>query len=241
MTFPLVVKPPHRTARWLEASGGSKVCKVHGSAELLQLAPSLFAAVNELILQAWVPGPSSLTRELSVCLDAESNFLTGIVLQKIRQWTPETGTGSLAVQIHDEEVITTGLEILRRLEHVGFCQVEFKRSETDGRLYIIEMNTRFALGAPLFEASGIAATLSHYCLAAGLPLPQNRSVTQRGRKWICWKRDLASAFVRWRRGDLTVSQWLSSLRGRKRSADFHLRDPMPLLADIGRKLKAAFS
>jgi D-aspartate ligase len=239
MTFPLVVKPPHRTARWLEASGGSKVCKVHSSAELLQLAPSLFAAVNELILQAWVPGPSSLTRELSVCLDADGNFLTGIVLQKIRQWAPETGTGSLAVQIHDEEVMTTGLEILRRLAHVGFCQVEFKRSETDGRLYIIEMNpSRASLNFPLCEASGVDMTYIWYCAAAGLPLPANRDVTHPGAKWICWKRDLAAAFVSWRQGKLGFREWLKSVRGHKWSADIQLDDPMPLLADVVRKLAA---
>ncbi len=103
------------------------------------------------------------------------------------------------------------------------------------------MNTRFGLGSSLLEVCGIEATLSHYSLAAGLPLPQNRFMIQRGRKWICCKRDLASAYVHWRHGDLTVGQWFNSLRRRKRSAELDLRDPMPLLADIGRKLKNAIS
>ena len=239
MSFPLVVKPPHRTDRWLEASGGSKVCKVHSPEELLRLAPSLFAAVDELILQAWVPGPISLSRELSVCLDAESNLLAAIVLQKIRQWAPETGTGSLAVQIDDEEVMTTGLEILRKLAHVGFSQVEFKRSETDGELYIIEMNpSRASLNFPLCEASGVDMTYIWYCAAAGLPIPTSRGVTHPGAKWICWKRDLASAFISWRQGKLGFREWLKSVRGHKWSADIQLDDPMPLLADLVHKLTA---
>jgi len=57
MAFPLVVKPPHRTSRWLEASGDSKVYKIGSPEDLMKLAPALFAAVDELILQAWVdPG-----------------------------------------------------------------------------------------------------------------------------------------------------------------------------------------
>jgi len=154
---------------------------------------------------------------------------------------PDIGVGSLSTEVREDELVEIGLRIMQELGYVGTGSLQFKRDERSGDFFIIEMNTRFALGAPLLEASGIAPTLCHYCLAAGLPLPQNRSITQRGRKWICWKRDLASAFVHWRRGDLTIGQWLSSLRGRKRSADLYFRDPMPLLADIGRKLKTAFS
>jgi D-aspartate ligase len=239
MAFPLVVKPPHKTPRWLEVSGGAKVCKVDEPEELLRLAPALFAAVDELILQAWVPGPISLSRELSVCLDAEGNLLAGVILEKIRQWAPETGTGSLAVQVHDDEVATTGLEILRRLGHIGFCQVEFKRSETDGELYIIEMNpSRASLNFPLCEASGVDMTYIWYCAAAGLPIPTRRSVTHPGAKWICWKRDLAAALVSWRNGKLDFREWLESVRGHKWSADIQLDDPMPLFADLVGKLAA---
>jgi hypothetical protein len=39
-----------------------------------------------------------------------------------------------------------------------------------------------------------------------------------------------------RRGELTIGAWLRSLRGRKRSADIMLRDPVPTLADVFGKL-----
>jgi predicted ATP-grasp superfamily ATP-dependent carboligase len=76
MTYPLVVKPPHRTASWLEASGGSKVCKVHSPEELLRLAPSLFVAVDELILQGEQSSGGHRATENSAVGSGDGNGVT---------------------------------------------------------------------------------------------------------------------------------------------------------------------
>lgn len=238
MAFPIVVKPPHRTRDWLDTSHGSKVCYVESPETLSRIAPPLLAVVDELILQAWIPGPNSLSRELSICLDGKSDPIASVVFQKIRQWPAKTGTGSLVVQVEDEEVMRTGLEILRRLGHAGVCQVEFKRSEADGLLYLVEMNPgRAALNFPLCEASGVELTNTWYCATAGLALPVDREVTRPGAKWICWKRDIPAAFFSWRQGTLGFLEWLASIRGRRWSADVRLDDPIPLIADIFRQLR----
>ena len=70
-----------------------------------------------------------------------------------------------------------------------------------------------------------------YCDLAGLPLPPHRKQTYQGAKWIYFKKDLASSWYYWRRGELTLIQWALSLRGRKREAVFCWSDPMPFLLD----------
>ena len=50
-----------------------------------------------------------------------------------------------------------------------------------------------------------------------------------GRKWMVEDLDLASAFRYWRDGNLTIREWLQSLRGVQESAFFAADDPGPLL------------
>jgi len=240
--FPVVIKPPRRTPEWMRATGGFKVLRADSPADLRQLATPLLGVVPELVLQAWIEGGDDCMVSLFVCLDRQSRpVTTPLVARKLRQWPPDIGVGCLAQEEQHDELVATGLELLQGLGYVGTGSLQLKREAPTGKLFLIEMNTRFALNFPLCEACGIEATLCHVALAAGLPLPEARSITRPGSKWIAWKRDLASAYAHWRRGDLTARAWLESLRGPKRSADLQLRDPMPFLADLGRKLGGGLS
>ncbi len=240
MRFPLVVKPPHKTAAWLAASADAKACRVDGPEALLALAPGLQRACGALVLQTWVPGDDAWSRELSFCVDARGELVASVVLKKLRLWTADTGTGSLAVQVEDDEVREVAVELLRELDYVGPGQIEFKRDAQDGGLCVIEVNPgRAALNFPLAEASGVALTLSWYCAVAGLPLPAERRVTRPGARWICWKRDLPAAFLAWRAGRLGVREWRRSIRGPRWSADLRLDDPMPQLAELAQRLAGA--
>ena len=164
-----------------------------------------------------------------------------VLVRKIRQWPPDTGEGCLAVETSVEEVTRLGLDTLQRLGYVGIGSFQFKKDADTGRFYMIEMNTgRPVLNMPICELCGVEMIHSYYCAAAGLPLPESRTVTRPGGKWICWKTDLASAYVHWRRGDLTVREWIASLRGRKWSADIQADDFGPFFADLIGKLARGF-
>ena len=186
MSFPLILKPPRRTSEWMDATGGFKVLKVDDAETLIESGTPLLAVVDELILQAWVPGPDINTRELSICLNNQSSLLAGIALRKIRQWPPDVGTGSLSVEMQEDDVMNIGLELLQKLNYIGVGQLEFKKNEVDSKMYLIEMNAgRVALNFPLCEACGVEMMYTYYCAAAGLPLPETRTVTRPGSKWIC--------------------------------------------------------
>ena len=235
--FPLMIKPPRRSPAWMRATNGSKVLRVDDAEALRRVAPPLLGLVDELILQRWVAGGDDAMVSLFVCLDRNGEPLVeSLVAQKLRQWPPDIGVGCLAVERRDDALVQAGERLLRRLGYVGPGSLQLKREAGTGALYVIEMNVRSALCFPLFEACGVETTLTHYCAAAGLPLPAARRIRFPGRKWICWKRDLASAWTRWRRGELTLRAWRDSLRGPKRAADLALDDPSPQLVDLGRKL-----
>lgn len=235
LPFPVAIKPPRRSVKWMELSRGLKAVKADSPEKLIEAGTPLLAA-GDLIVQGWVSGPAANTRELSVCFDRHGNPLAHIFLRKIRQWPPHVGVSSLAEEVPAEEVVVTGLELLKKLGFAGAGQIEFKRDDRDGQLYIIEMNAgRVALNFALSEACGMEMIYTCYCAAAGLPLPETRAVTRPGGKWICWKWDLLSAFAHWRQRELSFGEWLRSLRGHKWSADLQFDDPGPLHIDLAQK------
>lgn len=239
LAFPVVVKPSRRSPEWMRASGGAKVLRVDDEAALAARCAPLLEVAPELVLQSWVPGPDDCMYSVFVCLDRESRpAMPPLVVRKLRQWPPEIGVGSLAEQVDEPALASLALEILRARGFVGTGSMQFKRDPRTGRFVVIEMNTRFALNFSLCEASGLDATWIHCLLAAGRPPLPDVRVTRPGAKWICWKRDLASAAAYWRRGELSLVDWIRSLRGRKRAADLMWRDPMPTLADVWQKVRS---
>lgn len=237
--FPLVAKPARRSAEWMRATGGEKVLKLEDASTLTARVRPLFSLGVPIVLQSWVPGGDDAMYSVFVCLDRDHRpAMPSIVVQKIRQWPPDTGVGCLAQEVQLPELAETALRLLSDRGYVGTGSLQFKRDASTGRYVLIEMNTRFALSFPLCEASGVEATAIHCRLASGEATEADEGIPVRGQKWICWKRDLASAWVHWRRGDLTLRTWIRTLAGPKRSADLLLSDPMPTLLDaLGRLVR----
>ena len=237
LRFPLLIKPPRRSKEWLKATGGFKVLKVDGPDKLMEIAADLLAVTGELILQRWIAGSDKHMHSLFICMGRDGEPLARIVAKKLRQWPPDVGVGCLALQVDQPEVEEIGISVLRQAGFCGIGSLQFKVEEGTGRPFIIEMNTgRTVLNMQLCEVSGMEMIYTYCCAAAGLPLPENRTVKYPGCKWICWKTDLASAYVHWRRGDLGIGEWLGTLRGKKWTADVFWRDPLPMFLDLFGKI-----
>jgi D-aspartate ligase len=78
--------------------------------------------------------------------------------RKLRQTPPGVGTCRVGEAVWVEEVVDSGLKLLRALDFHGLSQVEFKRDPRDGAYKLMEVNPR------LFQWHGLAA-------ACGVDLP----------------------------------------------------------------------
>jgi hypothetical protein len=78
-----------------------------------------------------------------------------------------------------------------------------------------------------------------YCDLLGRRLPWRRVQEYRGLKWIHLRRDFQSSLFRWWHDELTIREWLRSLRGPMVEAQFSWRDPAPFCADLVRVLVEA--
>jgi D-aspartate ligase len=115
-----------------------------------------------------------------------------------------------------------------------------KRDRRTGAAYIIEPNIGRPTGrSAIAEMGGVELLLTAYRDAFSEPLPEARTQSYRGVKWIYWRHDLQASIVAARRGRLGPRGWWRSVRGPKTEAVFDRRDPLPFAADVVHTASAA--
>jgi predicted ATP-grasp superfamily ATP-dependent carboligase len=238
LSYPCVLKPDLHSALW-DQNSRLKVYKVFDSAEFLETYRRVAGLAPLLIASEWIPGGEDRLYSCNAYYDGNSRPLCSFVSRKLRQFPPETGVTSLGEEVADETVREIALDLFGRVGYRGFGYLEVKKSASTGQYYAIEANVGRPTGrSALAEFCGVDLVYTMYCDLAGLPLPEHR-LQQRlvGGKWIDDLSDARAAYYRWRRGELTVRQWLRSLKGRKWHAIWSLRDPMPFVVQLAAFLR----
>jgi len=232
LRYPCVIKPAYRSPTWA-ANTVEKAFLAGDEAQLRSVYDRCSAWSERLIIQQWVRGDESDLFSCNVYYTRRGEPAVTFVARKLRQWPVDTGQSSLGEECRNDAVLDVTLDLFGRIGYSGLGYLEVKIDPTDDELYIIEPNVGRPTGrSAIAEAGGVELLYTMYCDAVGLPLPEARRQIYRGVKWIHIRRDLQSAVVKWRRGDLTIGGWWASIRGPKTFAVFSLRDPLPFWLDI---------
>jgi D-aspartate ligase len=233
LPFPCIVKPALHSSVW-DRQSPAKVHRVAAAHELLAVYDRYAAlADGRLIAQQWIEGPDSELYSCNCYFDGNGEPLVTFVARKLRQWPPHSGTSCLGEECRNDVVLEMTLRLFGAAGYHGLGYVEAKRDMRTGRHYLIEPNIGRPTGrSAIAEAGGVELLFTMYCDVLGLPLPAARTQHYGSAKWIYWRNDIRSVFHSWRRGELTVRQWISSLRGRKTAAVLSWSDPVPFFADL---------
>lgn len=241
LSFPAVVKPAMRTSQWTEMTD-EKAFLVSSPTDLVAIYDRFSMIEDPLIAQEWIPGGVSELYSCNCYFAQNGELLASFVARKLRQWPVDTGQSSFGEEVRDDTVLEESIRLLRSVDYRGFGYVEMKRDPSSGRYYIIEPNVGRPTGrSAIAEAGGVSLLFTGYCDAAGLPLPGNRRQAYRGVRWIHLRRDILSAMVTMRRGELTPWEWFRSLWGVRGFAVLSLRDPMPFIAELGQAVAELIS
>jgi D-aspartate ligase len=232
LAFPCIMKPPMKTPAW-EKNTKAKVYKVTNQEEALVLYDQCSSWADMLMIQEWVEGNDANLYSCNCYFNAASEPLVTFIARKIRQWPPETGTSCLGEECRNDFVLEESIKLFRGVSYRGLGYVEMKSDQRTGKHYIIEPNIGRPTGrSAIAEAGGVELLYTKYCDTLGLPLPKNLVQTYQGVKWIYIRRDIQSALYYWKRGKLTLREWLQSVSGRKRYAVFSWTDPAPFFYDV---------
>ena len=225
LPFPCVIKPSIKTKAWIDYYNGHKAHKVLYKKDFLRIYDECSKKAQLLIVQEWIAGTSANLYSCISYFNANSEPVSSFVSRKIRQWFPETGDTCFGEECRNDFVLNESLMIFQELRYHGLGYLEFKKDEKSGKHYLIEANIGRPTGrSALAEDCGVELLYTVYCDKVGWPLPKNIEQKHSGRKWIDLIDDFHSALYYRRLGELTIIEWLNSIRGPKTHAVLSLRD-----------------
>jgi D-aspartate ligase len=173
------------------------------------------------MVQEVIPGGDGELYTLGSYLDAKGEALGLFCGRKLRQTPPRIGTCRVGEALWVDEVVDSGLKLLRALEFHGLSQVELKRDPRDGAFKLMEINPR------LFQWHGLAAACG-----VDLPLIAYRDLTGQ-------RVEPVSANGRRKRWAITLLPGESPAPQRPPYVDavFARDDPKPALVQVARLLR----
>jgi predicted ATP-grasp superfamily ATP-dependent carboligase len=229
ISFPLFVKPV--TSHLWRESYDSKGSVVRSRSELIQTLQTVRSRGLEVLIQEIVPGPVSNNFEVSVYVDREGRVCAGFEVQKWRQYPPRFGVGTLVESVRRPDLRKLAYQLCEKTGIKGYANIEFKIDERDQRPKYIETNIRLWQQHALATYCGIDFPYLQYADVTGQKIPLNDQYLV-GPQWWDPLSDFQT-FVEYSKArQMSVREWLSSLKRIKSFGVFALDDPMPGLAAL---------
>jgi D-aspartate ligase len=233
ISFPCVVKPEFRDIVWNERIR-DKVLFAESRSKLTNFMKEHRIHEHPLVIQEWIDGGDSDVYFCLAYIGRTRRPLAVCTGRKLRQYPALTGSTSLAEAVWLPELAEEALRFLRETDCVGFCSVEFKRSNKDGRFYITEPT----IGRPdtqegVFACAGIDVPYIAYADALGEETEQEHRY-RNNVKWINEPLEFYSLRKSLENGFRTKS-FLSGYAGKRLYSLWRFRDPMPTFAFLGEK------
>ena len=221
---PYIIKPVHTLS--FQDEFGPK-CFVIRSAEECELAVSRLQGKNvEVLVQEIVPGTSIYMAYMY--FNRESRRLGACGYDKLRQFPPRFGSGSLCRSNWRPEPIDTATRLLTAMGYHGIAEPEFKLDPRDGGYKLLEVNARTSSENRLSAACGVDIEYIAYLDATG----QDVGDSPAARDNVLWVDDFYDGLSCWkqlRKGELGVRDIVRSLKGGKVHSVAAWDDIMPVI------------
>ncbi len=180
----------------------------------------------DTIFQEVVSGPAKNLYGIAGYFDRKSLPKVFFVYQRLRGWPLMFGTNSLIVSIPTSDVQPikeTAKNYLHQLRYHGLMEAEFKRDPQDGIFKLLEINARSWWQNSFPTKCGINIVFISYLDAIGKEIEYTEDY-EAGIKWMHFLNDLRSSI---KTKNITMKDWISSLRNIKDWAYFSADDPIP--------------
>lgn len=235
LAFPMVVKPVH--SHLFIPVFGRKLFIVEDMADLRDKIAQTAEHGIEVVAQELIPGPDSLLSSFYTYIDERGARLFDYTKRVIRRYPVMRGGGCFHQSVWLPETAAAGRRFFEGIGWQGMGNVEFKRDPRDGRLKLIECNPRFTAAHALVTASGVPIDEMIYRHLTGQPVEAASQTAEDLRLWTP-TRDLMAFLSLRARGELTLTEWIGSLReGRHVRSTFSLSDPSPALLSLSQEIK----
>lgn len=207
--FPVIVKPMH-THKFSRVFGRKLFMVEAGWAELKEKVGLAQSHGFEVMVVEMVPGADDLLSSYYAYVNRDGEFLYQFTKSVIRRYPVHYGNGCYHKSEWLPETAALGRSLFEQLGLRGIGNVEFKRDPRDGKLKLIEINTRFTAAQELLTRAGAPLDLAVYRDLTGQSVPRYETYRQGLRLWYP-QRDFLSFLELRRAGHLSLLNWLASV------------------------------
>jgi predicted ATP-grasp superfamily ATP-dependent carboligase len=240
----VIAKPKVKTA-WDRSSvhqqlfGGAGKASVFASGREARAHPLVQAMAPQLAFQEYVAGGDDAIWSFHAFAAPGGRLLDWFVGRKIRTYPELTGDSAYVRLAHDDAVASLGFDLAGRLGLAGVFKVDFKRDAVTGRLFLLEINTRFNLWHYVGARNGVnlPRTAYEFLTAGRRALPARAGERYR---WLALRLDWRAYKELSASGKLNFARWLLSLAYTPKVYEtFAWTDPMPFLRYWKTRLRSA--
>lgn len=207
-------------------SGSIKGFEILTKSEFIVKANELLRKNTECLAQEIIQGPDTNHYKFCTYFSRKGEMLLGFTLQKIRQNPIRFGVGSVVQSIQYDKLFKTGEKLFKTINYKGVGSAEFKLDEKDGKLKLIEINARYWQQNALPDVCGMNFPLTDY-LEMTDQNPESNFIFTPDIKWVNIYMDFDSFLKYRKRKELTLKQWIKSLKGNKIYSDLARDDIKP--------------
>jgi predicted ATP-grasp superfamily ATP-dependent carboligase len=230
LSFPLVIKPSVRHHFYGKAR--RKAYLIKDRKELVERYAMVSTIIDpsEIVVQDFIPGgPQNL---YSFCpFFKEGKVVAGITARRSRQHPMDFGHASTFVELVDRpnlEVMAT--KFLKIIGYYGIAEVEFMHDPRDGTYKMIEVNPRVWGWHSLAIAAGV--DFPHMLYQDLLGEQVTTSSPSNCVKWVRMITDFPTVCNEIIKGNMTIKEYMKSLKGKKTWAVLAADDPLPAIAEL---------
>lgn len=227
LRFPVVVKPLTRhQERWSPIGAAAKARRADDASELERLLPALREHEVDVLVQEAIPGPETAIESYHAYADASGTIVGGFTGRKIRTFPARYGHTTALEITNEPDVRVAGVKTMERLGLRGLVKLDFKRG-LDGRLYLLEINTRATLWLNPAAVAGMNLAAVAYADLAGRPRPPLGPLRP-GVRWCQPAEDFKAA----REAGVPLRRWLRFLATCEARSVLAWDDPRPFLGGV---------
>jgi len=231
MAFPVVIKPSIKEPFYSRTS--RKAILVKDRDQLIKEytgALKAIASSQTLMVQEFIPGGTK--NLLSVgCLCRDGKLLARVMASRLRQHPMDFGHATtFAKTVNIPEMGEMAGKILAAIKFHGLAEIEFMYDSRDSRYKLIEINARTWGWHTIAMAAGVDMPYLSYLDMLGREVRQNGFIE--GVKWMHLATDVPTAAIEILKGRMKLSEYISSLKGKKQYAVWSREDPVPFFAEL---------
>jgi D-aspartate ligase len=208
--YPYIIKPADSLSF---RENFARKCFVINSAQELDMSVERLRDKNlDIMIQEIIPGEERYAAYLYFNRKSEPLAFCGY--DKVRQFTPDFGSGSCCRSMFRPTPIALATNFLTGIGYHGIAEPEFKKDPRDEKYKLIEINARTSTENGLSAACGVDIEYIAYLDVSGQEV-KNVGTARNGIVWVDDFFDILSCLMQLKQGRLGMTEIVRSLKAKK--------------------------